>query len=457
MARGAIGVKLLAQPPRRRSAARSRSPSWRPRHGLPILHHIWQHRTREWPIQEISDGARPRAARGAASRRRRSSSRTSAAAATRRTRFAAVRDMPNIYPDLSGSGVDRGMLDAALAALGARRVCSGRATSRWRPASPSSARSRSSACRATTWRTSAGGTRRGSSRRWQRSRQRCDADGTDRRSRSPDPAMIDFNALIGPYPFRHLPHPDPDVLGARARARGARAARGSGICRRRSIAIPSPGNAALFAALAPHADRAASPCPAFGPTGRSWERALRDRRRRGAPAIRAYPLHWGMGPHDPRCARSRSPAGERGIALVLTVRFEDLRQRHSLDRRRRPQRGARFARSRARRPRTRSSSRAAGREMIEEVHWGLTPDEQRARVLGHLVDLGSAGGSSGEAVSHDRSPRFVYGTHWPLRLTQTPRANLDLLPDDLRRASSLADRGLDVRERYDTDSTCRSS
>jgi hypothetical protein len=29
------------------------------------------------------------------------------------------------------------------------------------------------------------------------------------------------------------------------------------------------------------------------------------------------------------------------------------------------------------------------------------------------------------------SRRFVYGTHWPLRLTQTPRANLDLLPDDL--------------------------
>jgi hypothetical protein len=25
----------------------------------------------------------------------------------------------------------------------------------------------------------------------------------------------------------------------------------------------------------------------------------------------------------------------------------------------------------------------------------------------------------------------VYGTHWPMRLTQNPRANLDLLPDDL--------------------------
>ena len=24
--------------------------------------------------------------------------------------------------------------------------------------------------------------------------------------------MIDVNTLIGPYPFRHVPHPDPDVL-----------------------------------------------------------------------------------------------------------------------------------------------------------------------------------------------------------------------------------------------------
>ena len=31
-------------------------------------------------------------------------------------------DTPNVHPDLSGSGVDRGMIDAALAALGARRL-----------------------------------------------------------------------------------------------------------------------------------------------------------------------------------------------------------------------------------------------------------------------------------------------------------------------------------------------
>ena len=33
-----------------------------------------------------------------------------------------VRDVPNVYPDTSGSGVDRGMLDAYLTALGPRRL-----------------------------------------------------------------------------------------------------------------------------------------------------------------------------------------------------------------------------------------------------------------------------------------------------------------------------------------------
>jgi hypothetical protein len=36
--------------------------------------------------------------------------------------FPAVVDTPNIYPDLSGSGVDRGMLDSAVEALGADRL-----------------------------------------------------------------------------------------------------------------------------------------------------------------------------------------------------------------------------------------------------------------------------------------------------------------------------------------------
>jgi len=118
--RGAIGLKLLA-------SRRADDPLLDPvcamaaERGLPVLHHIWQHRTREWPNQEISDG------------------RDLVRLAERHPNVSfvlahlggggdwahtlpAVRDTPNVYPDLSGSGVDRGMLDAALDALGAQRL-----------------------------------------------------------------------------------------------------------------------------------------------------------------------------------------------------------------------------------------------------------------------------------------------------------------------------------------------
>jgi predicted TIM-barrel fold metal-dependent hydrolase len=89
--------------------------------GFPILHHIWQHRRREWPSQEISDGAD-------LARLARRHPRTSFILAhiggggDYMHTFPAIADTPNIFPDLSGSGVDRGMLDSALETLGARRL-----------------------------------------------------------------------------------------------------------------------------------------------------------------------------------------------------------------------------------------------------------------------------------------------------------------------------------------------
>ena len=123
VARGAIGVKLLA-------SRRADDPLLDPiaelaaEHGLPILHHIWQHRRREWPSQEISDGAD--LARLAARHPRASFilAHIGGGGDYMHT-FPAVVDCPNIFPDLSGSGVDRGMLDEAIAALGARAAAVG--------------------------------------------------------------------------------------------------------------------------------------------------------------------------------------------------------------------------------------------------------------------------------------------------------------------------------------------
>lgn len=120
VARGAVGVKLSAS---RRADDALNDPiaADAGQRGMPVLHHIWQHRQREWGMQEASD-------------------------ATELVRLAArhpgtnfilahiggggdwahsinvIRDVPNVYPDTSGSGVDRGMLDAYLATIGPRRL-----------------------------------------------------------------------------------------------------------------------------------------------------------------------------------------------------------------------------------------------------------------------------------------------------------------------------------------------
>ncbi len=117
---GAIGVKLAA-------SRRADDPLLDPiadvaaTRGLPILHHIWQHRRREWPSQEISDGADLARLAGRHPRATFILAHIGGGGDYAHT-FPAVVDCPNIYPDLSGSGVDRGMLDAAVAALGAKRL-----------------------------------------------------------------------------------------------------------------------------------------------------------------------------------------------------------------------------------------------------------------------------------------------------------------------------------------------
>jgi uncharacterized protein len=120
VAAGAIGVKLLA-------SRRADDPLLDPiaevagERGLPILHHIWQHRRRDWPSQEISDGA------DLARLAERHPHTTFILAhigggGDYMHTYPAVVDCPNIFPDLSGSGVDRGMVDAAVEALGAARL-----------------------------------------------------------------------------------------------------------------------------------------------------------------------------------------------------------------------------------------------------------------------------------------------------------------------------------------------
>ena len=117
---GAIGIKLAAS---RRADDVLLDPiaEQASERGLPVLHHIWQHRRREWPGQEISDAVD--LGRLAARHPRASFilAHIGGGGDWAHT-MPAVEDLPNVYLDLSGSGVDRGMLDAAWRAVGASRM-----------------------------------------------------------------------------------------------------------------------------------------------------------------------------------------------------------------------------------------------------------------------------------------------------------------------------------------------
>lgn len=240
--------------------------------------------------------------------------------------------------------------------------------------------------------------------------------------------MIDVNVLIGPYPFRHVPHPDPEML-VRVLDREGLDGAWVGHLPSAFYRDPSLGNRELYTLVAPFGDRL-RPVPTIRPDWPKWEEEIAEASRAGSPAIRAYPPQWQLGPHDGAMRDLAISAGEQGMAVLLTVRFEDLRQRHSMDTAGDLSGAAIRALARAGET-VRLIVTAAGRDLIEEVHWGLTPAEQRrvwwdiSWVWGppedHLAKLFRTIGAE----------RFVFGTHWPLRLTQTPRANLDLLPDDV--------------------------
>jgi uncharacterized protein len=118
--RGMIGIKLAAS---RRANDRLLDPICRvaAERGVPVLHHIWQHRRRDYPGQEASDAAEL----------------VELASRHPEVRFllahiggggdwihslAVVQDAHNVYVDLSGSGVDGGMLEACLETVDVERL-----------------------------------------------------------------------------------------------------------------------------------------------------------------------------------------------------------------------------------------------------------------------------------------------------------------------------------------------
>jgi hypothetical protein len=266
-------------------------------------------------------------------------------------------------------------------------------------------------------------------------------------------ASVDVNCWIGGYPFREIPHPDADVLVkvlAREKIESAWVGHLPGAFHR----DPAPSNRELQKALAPHTV-VLKPAPIVRPDWPGWRDELALAKSSGAVAIRAYPMQWGYAPGHPALAELAYACGEAGLVLLLTVRFEDLRQRHSLDNA--GDLSAAAVRALARLPQSKCHIilLSGGRELIEEVHWGLTVEEQQ-RVW---YDFGWLWGPPDNhfelLLKTIGASRFVVGTSWPLRLTQQSRALVSLLSNDnvertLAEGSDIArsaqERAAEVRE-----------
>lgn len=121
LARGAVGIKLAAGRRTTDFVLLDEIAHAAAQYRVPVLQHVWQHRRREWGNQDASDGVEL----------------AQLAARHPTVTFIlahiggggdwahtnpAVQEHDNIVMDLSGSGIDRGMIDDALRWVGARRL-----------------------------------------------------------------------------------------------------------------------------------------------------------------------------------------------------------------------------------------------------------------------------------------------------------------------------------------------
>ncbi len=120
LAAGMIGIKLAAS---RRATDRLLDPicELAAERGVPVLHHVWQHRRRDWPGQEASDAVELCALAGRHPKTKFVLAHIAGGGDWQHS-LAVLRGVPNVCVDLSGSGVDGGMLEGCLDAVGAARL-----------------------------------------------------------------------------------------------------------------------------------------------------------------------------------------------------------------------------------------------------------------------------------------------------------------------------------------------
>lgn len=236
-------------------------------------------------------------------------------------------------------------------------------------------------------------------------------------------SRIDVNTFIGGYPYRDIGACDAaDLVREMLRVHTDEA----WVSHLPAIfwRDPAAGNRVLYQAH--QRDARLRPVAAVHPGLPGWLDDLDEARRQGAPAVRADPAFYGIAPSGNEMRALVAECAARGVPLLMAVRLEDVRQRHPLDT------AADLPASAIRDlirsdPGVRLIITHADREVIEQVHFGATPDEA-ARILWDISWIWGPPEDHLELLfATVGSARFTFGSGMPLRLPENAVAKLDLL------------------------------
>jgi len=236
--------------------------------------------------------------------------------------------------------------------------------------------------------------------------------------------VTDIATFVGEYPYRHVAQGTVRWLLSQMDRLGIERA-WVGHLPSFLYRDPAPGNGALEEAIARNLDRLL-PVPVVHPGLPRWEEDLNRIVELRAPAVRTYPMQQCLEPAGGEMRVLAAAAAAAGLPLVLTVRFEDVRQRHPLDKVSDlpPSAVRKLVRSD---PDVRILVTHADRSFIEEVHFGLMPEEA-VRVLWDISCIwGPPENHLSLLFETVGIERFALGTGMPLRIPDAPFAKLDLL------------------------------
>lgn len=234
---------------------------------------------------------------------------------------------------------------------------------------------------------------------------------------------IDVNVFLGRYAFRQTPGGSPQALIQAMDRTGTEQAWISNL----SAILwrdPTEGNGVLYQTAA--REPRFRPVPAVHPGLPNWQAALDEAAEQRAPCVRSDPMFYGVDPAGKDMRGLAARCGEIGMPLLLTVRLEDIRQRHPGDRAEDLMPWAVRALVRSD-PRVRLLVTHADREFVEQAHFGSTPAEA-TRILWDICWIwGPPEDHLALLLRTIGTERFTFGTGMPLRLPESSVAKLDLL------------------------------